>query len=160
MKLAISSNRSATIVAAAWIFVVALAGGLVTDIGPWYHGLAKPSWQPPDWLFGPAWTVIFVLTASGGVLAWRSVRLVRSQRLAFLAAFVVNSALNILWSVLFFRAQRPDWALIEVGFFWVSVALLIVVARPGPRAAPWLIAPYLAWVSFASFLNYTIVRLN
>jgi translocator protein len=73
---------------------------------------------------------------------------------------VLNAFVNVLWSLLFFRLQRPDWALAEVGFLWASIVLLIVVFSRWSRAAGWLLVPYLLWVSFASFLNWTIVQLN
>ena len=76
------------------------------------------------------------------------------------AAFALNAFLNTLWSLLFFRMKRPDLALDEVGFLWLSIALLIVLLRRRSTAAAWLLVPYLLWVSFASFLNWNIVQLN
>ncbi len=134
-------------------------GALTTDLGPWYFQLRKPSWQPPDWLFGPAWTLIFALAALAGVLYWRSCA-DRERRLQMLAAFAANGFLNTFWSLLFFRLKRPDWALYEVGFLWLSIVLLIVLLGRVSRGAAWLLSPYLLWVTFASYLNLTIVRLN
>ncbi len=140
------------------LFVAAL-GGAATDIGPWYQALDKPSWQPPDWLFGPAWTVIYALTALSAVEAWIRAPLGWPRtRIVFFFAF--NAFLNVLWSQLFFGLRRPDWALVEVGFLWASIVLLILVVRPYSTRAAWLLVPYLAWVSFAAFLNFTVVRLN
>jgi tryptophan-rich sensory protein len=144
--------------AASATFVGAL-GALTTDIGPWYFQLRKPSWQPPDWLFGPAWTLIFALAAVAGVLYWRSCT-DRDRRLSVLAAFALNAFLNVMWSLMFFRLKRPDWALDEVGFLWLSIILLIVLLGRDSRRAAWLLSPYLAWVTFASYLNLTIVKLN
>jgi len=138
---------------------VAILGAVTTDLGPWYYGLHKPPWQPPDWLFGPAWTLIFALAALAGVLYW-SRRTNRNDRLQIIAAFALNAFLNTLWSLLFFRLKRPDWALNEVGFLWLSIVVLIVLLARGSRGAAWLLVPYLAWVSFASFLNWKIVQLN
>jgi len=84
----------------------------------------------------------------------------RENRLRVLAAFAVNAFLNTFWSLLFFRLKRPDLALDEVGFLWLSIVVLIILLRRRSRGAGWLIAPYLAWVSFAAFLNWTIVQLN
>jgi tryptophan-rich sensory protein len=148
----------ALIVSGAVAAVVALAGGLLTDIGPWYAGLRKPTWQPPDWLFGPAWTLIFTLTAVAAALAWRDASV--SARSGLMALFLLNAVLNIAWSWLFFTLRRPDWALIEVVLLWVSIAALIARIAPINGMASALLAPYLAWVSFAAFLNYTIVQLN
>jgi tryptophan-rich sensory protein len=145
--------------AAAAALVVAGLGGLTTEIGPWYYALRKPAWQPPDWLFGPVWTTIFALAALAGVLYWNQ-RTNRNDRLQILAAFALNAFLNTLWSLLFFRLKRPDWALSEVGFLWLSVAFLIVLLGRGSRNAPWLLVPYLVWVAFAAFLNWKIVQLN
>ncbi len=139
--------------------LVGALGALTTVIGPWYFQLRKPSWQPPDWLFGPAWTLIFALAAIAGVLYWRS-DADHDRRLAVLAAFALNAFLNTFWSLLFFRLRRPDWALYEVGFLWLSILLLIALLGRSSRAAAWLLSPYLLWVTFASYLNLTIVRLN
>jgi len=138
---------------------VGALGALTTELGTWYYALRKPVWQPPDWLFGPAWTLIFALAALAGVLYWR-VEYKREGRLQILAAFALNAFLNTFWSLLFFRLKRPDLALDEVGFLWLSIALLIVLLGRRSRTAAWLLVPYLLWVSFASFLNWTIVQLN
>jgi tryptophan-rich sensory protein len=145
--------------AAACAIGVATLGGLVTDIGPWYHALKKPDWQPPDWLFGPAWTLIFALAAMAGVLAWRSRPNLRRWAL-IVGVFAANGVLNIVWSACFFGLHRPDWALAEVAALWLSIVALIVVLAPHSKLASLLIVPYLVWVSFAAFLNWTIVRLN
>ena len=139
--------------------LVAILGGLATDIGPWYLGLRKPSWQPPDWLFGPAWTTIYALVVIAGVRAWR--RAADSEAKEWLIVlFAGNAFVNVLWSLLFFRLQHPDWALLEVGVLWSSVlAVTIVLWRRDPRGG-WLLLPYLLWVSFASVLNLAIVVLN
>lgn len=143
-------------------FLLAIAvggiGGAVTEIGPWYYGLIKPSWQPPDWAFGPVWTLIYITTGIAGVRAWRLGD--TRQRRLFLITLLINCALNVLWSLLFFKIQRPDLALIEVGALWLSIVPLILLPlRYSPRSSL-LMLPYLAWVSVAAYLNLTIVRLN
>ena len=110
-------------------------------------------------MFGPAWTLIYALTALSGVLAWRAAQH-GAARQRILALFAANALLNVLWSELFFMAKRPDWSLVEVVPFWLSVLLLIVLAWPQSRRASWLLTPYLAWVAFAGWLNLEIVRLN
>ncbi len=135
------------------------AGGILTEIGPWYRGLRKPSWQPPDWLFAPAWTVIMALTTWAGVIAWRQAPGV-PERAMVMALFVLNSFLNAGWSLFFFKWRRPDWALIEVIPLWLSILLMIVEVGSYTARGAWLLVPYLAWVGFAAFLNWTIVRLN
>lgn len=146
-------------VAASVALGVAALGTAATDLGPWYQDLIKPSWQPPGWLFGPAWTVIYALAATAAVLAYRGAPGVPERRRIVLY-FGVNALLNVLWSELFFGLHRPDWAMLEVVLLWLSVAFLFIVLRPFSRAASWLMVPYLAWVTFASALNLAIVILN
>ena len=138
---------------------VAALGAAATDIGPWYTTLRKSILNPPDWLFGPAWTLIYALAALAGVLAWRNAR-TREQRTRVLILFAINALLNVVWSELFFRLRRPDWALDEVAPFWLSVLALMVFLWPLSRRASGVLAPYLAWVAFAGWLNYEVVRLN
>jgi len=146
-------------VAALAALVVAALGAAATDLGPWYQGLQKPPWQPPDWLFGPAWTLIFALAALAAVSAWRRAPS-RESRALVLVLFGTNAALNVLWSLLFFRLQRPDWALLEVGLLWLSILVLIVALAPLSKSASWLLVPYLMWVTFAAVLNLEVVHLN
>ena len=150
-----------------WSLIVALlgavalagAGGLATSIGPWYRNLRKPSWQPPDWLFGPAWTVILGLAAWSASLAWDAAPS-PDQRLKVVLLFGVNALFHFLWSPLFFRWRRPDWALAEVVFLWASVLALVLGTAPLSALASWIVVPYLLWVTFAAWLNLAIVRLN
>lgn len=133
-------------------------GGAATEIGPWYLNLVKPSWQPPDWAFGPIWTLIYITTGIAGVRAWRLGD--ARQRRLFLIALLINCGLNVLWSLLFFKMHRPDLALIEVVALWLSIVPLVLLPlRYSPRSSL-LMLPYLAWVSVAAYLNLTIVRLN
>ena len=150
-----------------WSLVVALlgavvlagAGGLATSIGPWYRNLRKPTWQPPDWLFGPAWTVILGLAAWSASLAWDAAP-GPAARVTVVLLFCANALFHFLWSPLFFRWRRPDWALIEVVFLWLSVLALVLGTAPLSTLASWIVVPYLLWVTFAAYLNLTIVRLN
>jgi benzodiazapine receptor len=139
--------------------VVGALGGLATDTGPWYQGLVKPGWQPPDWLFGPVWTTIYALAVVAATLAWRHAPDARARR-RLVIAFAVNLALNLGWSVLFFHLRRPDFALLEVGLLWLSIAALVVIIWPWTRLGAALLLPYLAWIGFAAWLNFTIVQLN
>lgn len=154
-----ATKRRALAVGALCAIGVAAVGGMATEIGPWYDALEKPSWQPPDWLFGPAWTVIFALCAFSFAEAWASAP---SRALRYMIAwlFAFNMFLNVAWSVLFFSARRPDWALVEVALLWLSIAALIYALRPFARRAALLLVPYLVWVSFAALLNWEVVRLN
>lgn len=159
MNAALTGDWGPPLVAAGVAVVVALAGGLLTTTGPWYHALRRPSWKPPDWAFGPVWTTIFTLTAISGVMAWNADSGLAS-RTALVVTYGINAVLNIAWSGLFFRMRRPDWALLEVVFLWVSIAALILVTARVSGLAATLLLPYLVWVGIAACLNRAIVRLN
>lgn len=147
------------VVAAAAALFVAMLGGLMTDIGPWYLSLKQPAWKPPDWAFGPVWTTIFALAAAAGVMGWRHAPS-KSERELQLVLFALNGFLNVFWSLLYFRLHRPDWALLEVPLLWLSVLALIVVLRRSSATAAWLLGPYLVWVAIAARLNWQTVQLN
>jgi tryptophan-rich sensory protein len=149
-----------TIVVAALIALVVLGiGGAMTTVGPWYRGLRKPSWNPPNWAFGPAWTIILGLAAWAGVLGWTHAT-DGFERSVVAGLFAFNIVCHMLWSPLFFNLQRPDWALIEVPFLWLSIVTLMIGLAPLSHLAVILLIPYLLWVSFAAFLNFVMVRLN
>jgi len=153
-----SSSKKPIYIAILLSLLVGGLGGAATDIGPWYFQLQKPSWQPPDWLFGPAWTTIYVLTSIAGVKAWR--RADEVQRRYFMGALLLNLVLNLLWSLIFFTSQRPDIALLEVIPLWLSILLMVLLVRGYSPSSAWLMMPYLCWVGFAAYLNWTIVKLN
>jgi tryptophan-rich sensory protein len=146
-------------VAAAAAVAVAILGGAMTEIGPWYRALEKSALTPPDWAFGPAWTVIYALAAIAAVLGWRAAKDSRTRSL-LISLFFINAVLNVLWSFFFFTLKRPAFALAEVATLWLSVLALIVFLWPVRRAAALCLAPYLAWVAFAAYLNYRVVVLN
>lgn len=155
-----TARSRAVLVAAFAALALIVLGGLATEIGDWYRQLRQPPWKPPDWLFGPVWTTIFVLSAAAGVLAWQALEGDTRGRRRLIVAYALNGALNVLWSLLFFRWRRPDWALAEVGLLWGSIAVLVWLSwRAAPSSAV-LLLPYLAWVGFAALLNAEIVRLN
>ena len=153
----------------AWLFPVLIAallagitaavGAPMTAIGPWYHGLAQPRWAPPEAAYGVAWTAIYALSALAGVTGWLAMER-WAEREWLLGLFALNGFLNILWSLLFFRMQRPDWALVEVIALWLSVLALILYVWRRSMTGAVLLVPYLLWVTFAGYLNMTIVRLN
>ena len=153
-----SSSKKPIYIAILLSLLVGGLGGAATEIGPWYFQLQKPSWQPPDWLFGPAWTTIYVLTSIAGVKAWR--RADEVQRRYFLGALLLNLVLNLLWSLIFFTSQRPDIALLEVVPLWLSILLMVLLVRGYSPVSSLLMLPYLGWVAFATYLNWTIVKLN
>jgi tryptophan-rich sensory protein len=157
--ISVSKRWRPALVAGLAAFSVASIGGLATDLSPWYFALQNPTWKPPDWLFGPAWTVIFALIAVAGYKAWQAAS-DKKSRTRIVVLFAINGLLNVSWSVLFFTLKRPDWALVEVVFFWFSIVVLIVSVTPLSRAAGWLLVPYLTWVTFAGVLNLEVVQLN
>jgi len=140
------------------IFVVGGVGGKATDIGPWYRNLNKPSWNPPDWAFPVVWTSIYILIIAsvGGVYNAAD----EAMKAQIIWVTGINLVLNLLWSVLFFTLRKPSWALVEVSLLWLSiVAMMISFAQIGSFYAL-LLLPYLVWVSVATLLNLTIIRLN
>ncbi|MBW4024389.1 MAG: tryptophan-rich sensory protein [Proteobacteria bacterium] len=149
-----------TIVVAAIITLLMLiVGGALTTVGPWYRDLRKPSWNPPDWVFGPAWTLILGLAAWAGVIGWLRAKTAGEHAL-IAGLYAINIVLHGAWSPLFFNLRRPDWALMEVPFLWLSVLALILALAPLSALAGWLLVPYLLWVAFAAYLNLVIVRMN
>ena len=147
------------LIAGAVAALIAVVGATITDVGPWYHGLAQPHWAPPDAAYGVAWTAIYALSALGGGIGWIAMSDWR-EREWLIGLFALNGFLNILWSLLFFRLHRPDWALIEVIALWLSVAALIVFVWRRSMTGATLLIPYLLWVTFAGYLTMAIVRLN
>lgn len=141
-------------------FTAAAIGGAatVTSVGTWYRGLTKPAWNPPDWLFGPVWTLLYVMMAVAVWRAWRGSEVTAARQT--LAWFGAQLALNALWSVLFFGLRRPDLAFIEVLVLWAVLVGLLRRFWRIDRIAGALWAPYVAWVSFASVLNGTVWWLN
>ncbi|EAT59735.1 TspO/MBR family protein [Chlorobium ferrooxidans] len=146
----------------AFCFLFAFAGGTFTPEpgSEWYYQLLnKPSWNPPDWLFPPAWTLFFLLMGIALYLVvteWDKNKLVKGA----LAVFGVQLLLNLAWSALFFGLHSPLFALVDIVLLWLAIVLTIVKFRAISPLAGNLLIPYLLWVSFASFLNFTIWQLN
>lgn len=142
-------------------FVVVLAAASTGGIfrpGAWYASLTKPAWCPPNWLFAPAWAVLYVLIAIAGWLVWREAGFAGAA--AALAIYAVQLVLNAAWSAIFFGLQRMGLALLELLLLWVSILANIVAFSAHSALAAWLLVPYLAWVTFAGVLNYAMVSLN
>lgn len=142
------------------VIAVSVAGGMITasSIPDWYQSLAKPSWTPPNWVFGPAWTILYFLMAIAVWLIWRGRRLAPVQ--AALAAWWVQLALNFFWTLLFFGLRQPLAALVEIAVLWIAILVTIVLFYRVRRSAALLLLPYIAWVGFAASLNAGIVALN
>lgn len=140
-------------------YATAGIGGALTELGPWYFALQHPAWKPPDAAFGVIWSTIFSLCAISAWGAWEAAKTVAERRYVA-AMFGVNALLNILWSALYFKLQRPDWALYEVVFLWLSILVLILGLWRISRWASGLLLPYGVWVSVAAVLNWETVQLN
>lgn len=138
-------------------FAAGAIGGAATRpaIPTWYAGLEKPAWNPPDWVFGPVWTALYLLMGTAAWLAWRA----GAPPSAFVL-FGAQLALNALWSVLFFGLRRPDLALGGILALLAAIAACTVAFAQASRSAAWLMVPYAAWVAFATALNLAVWRLN
>ncbi|WP_353257023.1 TspO/MBR family protein [Hyphomonas sp.] len=152
-------SRRPLYVAAGTAFATAIAGGAMTRIDAWYRALETSSLNPPDWAFAPGWTIIYALAALSATFGWRDAKTQRDRSLLTIL-FFINALLNVAWSAAFFTLRRPDWALAEVATLWLSVAVLVVFLARFSAQASLLMVPYLAWVSFAAYLNYKVVELN
>jgi len=126
------------------------------EIGSWYKSLNKPSFNPPNWIFGPAWTIIFVLMGISLYLVWQA----KGKKKKAIVIFAVQLLLNIFWSALFFGFHSPFFALIEIIFLWLAILWTIVKFYKISKTASYLLFPYILWVSFAAFLNLFIWVLN
>lgn len=140
-------------------FAVSALGGLATasSITTWYPTLAKPSFNPPNWLFGPVWTMLYITVAVAGWRVWRRAGFTDNRAYA---AFGAQLALNLLWPALFFGLQRLGLALAGLVLLWISIAVTLLMFWRHDRIAALLFAPYLAWVTFAGALNAAIWWLN
>lgn len=141
-------------------FAVAGVGGFVTtpNIPNWYADLAKPSWTPPDWVFGPVWSMLYLSMAVAAWLVWRQAGLVSAA--VPMALFGIQLLLNALWSWLFFGMHSPGAAAVDIVLLWMAIAATTVAFWRRSTLAGILFVPYLVWVSFASLLNLAIWRLN
>ena len=135
-------------------------GGFATadSIGGWYQTIEKPSWNPPGWVFGPVWTALYLMMAVAAWMIWRKAE--PATKALPLGLFAVQLALNALWSFVFFAWHEIGWALVEILVLWLAIAATIASFSRISKIATALLVPYLAWVSFASFLTYTIWTLN
>ena len=141
-------------------FAAAGWGNLVTTpkIPNWYAALAKPNWTPPGWIFGPVWTLLYLMMAVAAWLVWQQKGFAGAK--LPLALFAIQLALNSLWSVLFFGLQRPGLAAIEIVLLWAAILATVIAFWLRSRWAGGLLVPYLAWVTFAAVLNLAIWRMN
>ena len=158
------NNRSSWIGLVVLLMVCVGAGGLgamatTPEIDGWYKTLIKPSWNPPSYVFGPVWTTLYILMAIAAWLVWQPAGFSRSARMP-LALFGLQLVLNVGWSWIFFGMHQPGWAVVEIVVLWLAILATMAAFFRRSTLAGWLLAPYLAWVSFAAFLNYAIWQLN
>ena len=137
--------------------IVSIIGGLFTSssVSTWYLELAKPSFNPPSWIFGPVWIVLYLLMGISLYLIWTK----KYNKAAFLA-FGIQLGLNLLWSILFFGMKSPLYAFIEIILLWISIFITIIYFHRINKVSAYLLLPYILWVSFAAILNLAILILN
>ncbi len=140
------------------VCIAAASSGALFRPGQWYESLAKPWWKPPNWLFGPAWTLLYISIAVSGWLVWRKAGFAGAA--LPLAIYFVQLILNAIWSGLFFGLRRMDLAFGEVLMLWLSILAVILAFYPVHAEAALMLIPYLCWVSFAAYLNFTVWRMN
>lgn len=129
--------------------------GVASPPGDWYASLAKPEWNPPAWIFGPVWTLLYLLMAVAAWMVWK-----RAGWRRPLWLYLMQLALNAAWTPVFFGAHQIGWALVEIIALWTAILMTMLAFLRVNKAAGWMMAPYLAWVTFAAFLNFTLWRLN
>jgi translocator protein len=134
----------------------ALALGGLFAPGDWFAALNKPAWNPPGWLFGPVWTVLYIMIAWAGTIAWRAT-IIRKRATMW---WIAQIAFNALWTPVFFGLHQITLAIAVIAACWVSIIVFMITTASHARPATWMFAPYLAWVSFASMLNIAISVLN
>ncbi len=132
------------------------------SIPTWYATLAKPSFNPPNWIFAPVWTALFLLMGYALYLVWTKGEIKSKRKFVKPAiwAFGIQLALNVLWSILFFGMRSPFYAFIDILVLWAAIFLTICSFSKISKTAAWLLVPYILWVSFAVILNLSIVLLN
>lgn len=155
------SNTLKLIIAVALPLVVGATSGFFTMTGveSWYQTINKPSWNPPNWVFGPVWTTLYILMGVALFLVWKADTSAELKKIA-ISLFAVQLVFNFFWSFIFFYLQQPGWAVLELAIMWIFILLTIFAFAQVSKTAAWLLVPYISWVSFAGILNYTIWKLN
>jgi len=140
-------------------FLASIIGGFFTanSISTWYSTLNKPFFNPPSWIFGPVWTLLYLFMGIALFLVWTSKS--KNKKYAYVF-FGIQIFLNALWSILFFGLQNPLFAFIEIILLWIFILLTIIYFYRIHKKTIYLLIPYILWVSFAAVLNYFIMILN
>jgi tryptophan-rich sensory protein len=131
----------------------------VSSIQGWYTTLTRPELAPPNWVFAPVWTTLFLLMGAAAFLVWKKGWHRKDVKVA-LSIFLAQLALNTLWSIMFFGLQNPGAAFAEIIILWLAIVATIVTFGLISKPAAWLLVPYILWVSLASYLNYMLWMLN
>jgi len=131
----------------------------VSAIPGWYAGLVKPALNPPNWVFGPVWATLYALIGITAFLVWKN-GWEKNEVKAALGVFGLQLFLNTTWSIIFFGLQNPGWALVNIIILWIAIVWTIIVFYRISKPAAYLFLPYILWVSFALYLNYSIWMLN
>lgn len=155
------NNVFKLIIAVAASQLAGLVGSVFTlsAIPNWYAGLKKPALNPPAWVFGPVWTTLYFLMGVAAFLVWRTGWERKEVKVA-LGVFGIQLFLNTLWSFVFFGLKSPGWAFLNIAALWLVIVWTMIAFYRISKPAPYLLVPYLLWVSFAGFLNYAVWMLN
>ena len=155
------NNTLKLIIAVALSELAGIIGSVFTtpSIAGWYATLVRPALNPPAWVFGPVWTALYALMGVAAFLVWKKGLEHRDVKIA-LGIFLGQLVLNTLWSIIFFGLHDPGAAFVEIIFLWLAILATIVAFARISKPAAWLLVPYLAWVSFASYLNFMLWMLN
>ncbi len=141
--------------------VGAVAGLFTTpEISGWYQTINKPTWQPPNWVFGPVWTVLYIMMGIAFYLVWKSAAAPPGKKRMAITLWIIQLVFNFFWSFIFFKQHQIDWALGEILLLWFFILLTILYFARISKTAAWLMVPYIVWVSFASLLTFSIYELN
>ena len=136
--------------------------GLFTasNVKTWFVTVAKPSFNPPGWLFAPVWTTLYIMMGIAFFLVWKNETIQKSIKQKAIILFAIQMVLNFLWSFIFFQQHEIGWALVDIVLLWIFILLTIFSFAPISKTAAWLLVPYISWVSFATILNFAIWQLN
>ncbi|HPG00871.1 MAG TPA: tryptophan-rich sensory protein [Kiritimatiellia bacterium] len=158
-----TAKRRSLLSMLAWFALCFGAGALgslftASAVPTWYAGLVKPAWNPPAWVFGPVWTLLYLMMAVAAWMIWRQAPSTsRSQALRW---FMLQLLLNAMWSPAFFGCHSPVAGLVIIMVLWLAIVMTVVLFWKASRVAGVLLLPYLAWVSFATALNFAVWKLN
>ena len=130
-----------------------------SGVSTWFQTIEKPSWNPPNWVFAPVWTSLYILMGISLFLIWKN-KFDQQKKRTALILFAFQLLLNFLWSFIFFGQHQIGWALADIVILWLALLATIFAFAPLNRTAAWLLVPYISWVSFAALLNFSIWTLN